>query len=179
MDNSGNAIGQPVQYGVAAMSSQRGAAQVQTKAIRNKIIADYGAFLEEHAKLKGAYVDVKSLPHPKEEILNALLVESVFEPNEKVVEQLRSRVVFLVDFHEGVGPKPLHYLGVDISNVSVADVKTAVNDPRMIEVVHEIAAGPNAERAARFRELAAADLTRIWAKIEMAKVIRVALREAI
>jgi hypothetical protein len=154
--------------------------QAQQSAARNKIIVDYGAHLEEHSKHIDTFVDLKALPHPKEDILNALLIESVLTPSDKEADQLRGGVYFLSDFHEGVGAEPLPRLGVALSRYPGVDVKSPESMQRAREAIDEmaskIASNPNTERAARFRELAAEDLKLIEAKVEIARAIRMAIR---
>jgi hypothetical protein len=129
----------------------------------NQIISNF-AFLMEKGSLKAdAFYDVAVLPHPKEEILQAIERQILREPVEARVEWLKVGVLFLPNFQEGVGPGPLPMTGFDLD--------LAGRTPQSIrEELTKSAA--DIERADRFLSLMKADSDRMLVRIAAAVNLR-------
>jgi hypothetical protein len=69
---------------------------------RNKIIVEYGEFIEHHT-VNTRIEEVSVFPYPKETILSALLLE-IACGNVLQLEALRICARFLTQFQLGVGP---------------------------------------------------------------------------
>jgi TPR repeat protein len=92
----------------------RGEAQADSD---DTIVADLAALMANGELKADAFYDVSVLPHPKEEILMALEREILREPSDARVEWLEVAATFLLSFQEGIGQKPLFWLGVDITEL--------------------------------------------------------------
>jgi len=92
---------------------------------RKKIIQDYGALMERNPPLPTRIEDVSALPHPKETILDALLIEIGQKHPKHIDEMLQVGAVSLAQYQGGVGDEPLEMLGMDVSKLptTLAEVK--------------------------------------------------------
>ena len=81
----------------------------------DKRVNDYALFKEDNAFSEMDIIDTSKLPHPKEEILDALIVSMILGEDVELEEAL---VIFskdalsLAKFQEGVGPKILGFTGI-------------------------------------------------------------------
>ena len=78
------------------------------------VIRDYSRFLGQIKVAPGDIVDARVLPHPKEEILDAITMEIIVTDDAEQLAQLGSAAIWLADFQEGVGAEPLSMLGVEL-----------------------------------------------------------------
>ncbi len=138
----------------------------ETSLNRNKIITEYGEFIERHAPVPTRIEDVSVLPYPKETILSALLLEIV-RGDVLQIQVLRVCARFLAQFQAGVGCEPLEMIGVDIANLAMPPV----NDPEAWQAYLRIiceAEGKTRSRFDEFYKLVEEDLGQIDAQIEVA-----------
>jgi len=109
--------------------------------------------------------DVSALPHPKEQILDALLLEIVRGRSQHIDNMMYVGMllqsVFLAQYQLGVGDDPLEMLGVPIT-------KTA---PPPALLLSE-ATIKTRERFEEFNKLVEEDLKLIHAKIAAARALR-------
>lgn len=68
-----------------------------------KIIQEYGNFLQFYAPTSGCVADVGKLPYPKENIKAALIIGLKATDDSKMCEMLKSAFIQLADWQEGVG----------------------------------------------------------------------------
>lgn len=139
-----------------------------------KIVSDYSAFMAKTATKVDCFYDVNVLPHPKEAIIAAIEREIVRSPLEEHVEWLRTGVVFLWNFQEGVGTAPLPSTGVDVAQLPRG---AAPADLRELDSELERSfANPNlerdVERAKRFRAIAEIETKQIEERIAAAVRMR-------
>jgi hypothetical protein len=134
---------------------------------RIRIVTDYGAFIERNPGHGGAQIwDVKVLPHPKEEILDAICLEIVREQDVTRIEALKVCALFLADYQPDVGKRPISMLGVDLSvdaaSMGLDDIKALAS---------KIANNPDRGRFDMFRKTADEDSNRILAKLSAAELL--------
>ncbi len=139
--------------------------KVMPLAQTRNIIADYGALLERNPSFPTRIEDISALPHPKEIILDALLLEIRAGHPEKMDTMLKHAASCLAQFQPSVGSEPLQMLGVDITTLP----KT--NDLAALRAQAELIAESESKTKARYDEfdkLVKADLQRILSKIAAA-----------
>ena len=111
-----------------------------------RITSDFAAFLERNPKGLIDIWDVKSLPHDKDAILNAICLEIVAAgaspEDDGRVDALKNVAVILADFQEGVGDKPLSEVGVDLES-ALASIE---NDDDLFALARQIGDNPERER---------------------------------
>lgn len=134
---------------------------------RNQIVSDYGIYLENNP-LAGEIRDVSELPHPKNEILDAITREIAEEDDRQRREALKAAAFLLADFQEGVGSKPLTALGLSHSEMS--DVKTMNNDERK-KFLTKMSNYAEKEKYASFKEKADKEINEIRAKLLTAEEV--------
>ena len=81
----------------------------------SKIVFDYATFCEQTTIRPDCFYDANVLPYPKEAILSAIERQIVRSPPDALVDWLSSGALFMWNFLEGVGPDPLPFKGLDIS----------------------------------------------------------------
>lgn len=156
-------------------SSPRTAAEWKTALDREKIINEYGRFVERRPPIPTRIEDVSVLPYPKETILSALLLE-ITRGDVNRTEALRVCARDLALFQAGVGREPLEMLGIDISETSPpppSDIEALRAYARLIVEVE----GKTRSRFEQFTKLVEADLVRIDAQIEAAVLVSHAIPE--
>ncbi len=79
-----------------------------------KIVNAYGSAMAD-GPVPGTVADVKSLPYPKAQIKEALRNAMSVATDKQMREQLVQAYIFLADYQEGVGAKPI---GIDSLNAS-------------------------------------------------------------
>jgi hypothetical protein len=129
---------------------------------RNKIINDFGAFIERNPCPPTRIVDVSVLPHRKEQILEALLLEIPHEVDPKMKDCLKVGATSLSQYQPGVGEVPLEMLGMDFWKLPVS------KDPAVIRMLVEAEARTR-PRYEEFKKLVTKDLNDIEAKISAAE----------
>lgn len=112
-----------------------------------------------------AFYDVSVLPHPKEDILLAIEREILREPSDARVEWLAVGAVFLPSFQQGIGPKPLFWVGADL-----ADLQRST--PNVREQMKVLAQSPDRARAEQFLALMKIESDQIQARIDAALRLR-------
>jgi hypothetical protein len=103
-------------------------AAAQAATSRDKL-ADLGAFLERHPLNPTDIYDQALLPHPKDELLESILLELSRSEREDQQASLQAAASMLAFFQPGVGPHPLSQLGVDLKqlgHLSPADLAKAI-----------------------------------------------------
>jgi hypothetical protein len=108
---------------------ESGLESVMTPSLAEKIIQDYDAILQSSAPLPGCVADVSKLPHPRERIKEALVVdlESVTDPQMK--ESLKIGYLQLADWQEGVGESDvgIHLTETDLSDDPMKQAERIMN----------------------------------------------------
>ncbi len=135
---------------------------------RAQVISDYGSYIERHPSA-GEIRDVSELPHSKEEILDAIILEIVRENDEKRVEALKAGAIMLADFQENVGLKPLTMLGISNSDM-LAGVTS--DDSKLKELAEKIANNPDKEKYESFSKIVEQELVDIQSKLMAAEELR-------
>jgi hypothetical protein len=135
-----------------------------------KIVSDYADFCANTKTRPDSFYDVSLLPHPKEAIIAAIEREIVREPVEARVDWLKTGVLFLWNFQEGVGVAPLSLTGMDLSRIPRGTT------PAELDEVRRIVSDPNVERdrkrAEGFKSIADAESKQIDERIAAAIRIR-------
>lgn len=140
----------------------------QKAKIRKQIISQYGSYIENHPPV-GEIRDVSELPHPKEEILDAITLEIVRENNDQRVEALKAGAIMLANFQENVGPKPLTMLGICNSEMLAA---VASSDSELKDLAVKTAEKPDKEQYESLRKIADKELVTIQIKLMAAEELR-------
>ena len=133
---------------------------------REKIIREYGGFIERDAPLPTHIEDVSVLPYPKEIILSALLLE-ITRRDVAQTEALRICARDLAQFQPGVGREPLEMLGVDLAKLPSPPRNDIKGWRSYLRFVAE-AKGNTRSRFEEFNKLVEDDLGRINSQIEAA-----------
>jgi hypothetical protein len=143
----------------------RTATQRAFRTSHEKIISDLAELMAKGDTKPDAFYDVSVLPYPKEDILLAIEREIRREPSDARVEWLAVGATFLPSFQEGIGPKPLSWLGVDFAELqrSTSDLK---------EQAKILARNPDRERAERFLAVMKIESDQIQARIDAALRLR-------
>ena len=86
--------------------------------IDDKIVSDCAGFMEKTTGKADCFYDVNVLPHPKDAIIAAIEREIIFqEPVDARIDWLKTGVLFLWNFQEGVGPAPLPLAGTNLLRI--------------------------------------------------------------
>jgi hypothetical protein len=153
-----NAIWQCSSAAEVAVTLNEAVAKAEAQAKNDeKIVGCFADLMASGETKSDAYYDVSVLPYSKEAILQAIEREIVRESLDARVEWLKVGAVFLTSFQEGIGPKPLYFLGSDLAKLRDLPLQQRAN------VISE-----NGERVRRFSELARAEDDRISARIDSA-----------
>lgn len=152
----------------AASQSRLDASRRDDSARRQEIIDDYARILEERSPGTD-FVDASILPHSKAEILDAILLEVIHEPDGNMVELLTRGVECLPHFQPEIGNKPLRIMNVTLPEVSAAN-QGSVDD--MVEVMHKFASSPEREQYLKVQEIVQAELVDIRLKLVVAMKLR-------
>jgi len=143
---------------------------------REKIIHEYGAFMDRTPPLPTRIKDVSMLPYPKEEILNALLYEIVNRKSPKIIDMMRIGAINLALFQPGLGNDRIELIGSDVTKLSLSN-KHDAEVPRMHTKLIPAAENQVQERFCEFKELVMEDLDRINSMIAAASTISQKIRE--
>lgn len=131
-----------------------------------KIVSDYADFLANTKTVPDSFYDVNLLPYPKEAIIAAIEREIVRGPVDARVEWLKTGVLFLWNFQEGVGAAPLPLTGMDLSKIPRGTTPAELNE------IRRIVSDPNVERdqkrAEVFKNIAEAESKKIDERIATA-----------
>ena len=135
----------------------------------SKIVFDYATFCEQTTIRPDCFYDANVLPYPKEAILSAIERQIVRSPPDALVDWLSSGALLMWNFLEGVGPDPLHFKGLDISQT-----------PADHEELRRIWTSPeyqrDVERSSQFMAIAEREKNEVEERIASALRIRTALR---
>jgi hypothetical protein len=135
------------------------------------IVLDYATFCTQTTIRPDCFYDVSVLPHPKEAILSAIARQIVRSPPEALVDWLREGALFMWNFQDGVGPDPLPFKGLDISQGDT---------PTDHEALRRIWASPeyqrDVERSSQLMAIAETEEKEVEERIATALRIRTALR---
>ena len=147
----------------------------EKRIIRERIISEYGSFLENHPPNGAEIWDVSQLPYPKEEILDAITLEIVRESDDQRVEIMKSCALILADFQENVGSKPLTMLGISAAD-AISMVEAVKKDKSLLDStfnrIKEAATDQNKERFDSFRKIADEEFEYIKIKLTVAEELR-------
>jgi hypothetical protein len=133
---------------------------------RETIIGDYGAFMEHNPSLPTRIEDVSVLPHPKEMILDALLIEIGRGHPKHLDEMMQIGAMSLAQYQPSVGKEPLERLGMDVSKFPrTNDLKALRAQAKLIAE----AQSKTQDRFNAFNKLVEDDLRRINSKIAAAQ----------
>jgi len=144
------------------------AADQKTDSEWQQVVRDYGRYIERNP-ISGVKIrDAACLPSPKQGIKQALIRELLLEADEERVARLKTMLLILADFQDGVGPKPLNPLGVDAITLKAAlelgaDIKA---------VAAKIATNPTRQRYERYQELVNKELASLEEMIAQATKAR-------
>jgi len=134
-----------------------------------KIIQDFGAFIEQHGPLPTRIEDVSCLPYPKQKILNALIATAAYTDDVKMRDSLETGAMLLAQYQDGVGNQPLEMMGVDITKLPLP--KTLEESKKQAKFLVEMEAKTK-ERFNHFQQLVDADLKNIKGLIAAARTTR-------
>jgi len=130
-----------------------------------KIVSDLADLMAKGDTKPDAFYDLSVLPHPKEVILLAIEREILREPSDAHVDWLTVGATFLPSFQQGIGTKPLPWLGVDL-----AELQRSTSDPK--EQAKVLVQNPDRERAGRFLAVMKIESDQIQARIDAALRLR-------
>jgi hypothetical protein len=137
----------------------------------SKIVFDYATFCEQTTIRPDCFYDANVLPYPKEAILSAIERQIVRSPPDALVDWLSSGALFMWNFQEGIGPDPLPFKGLDISQGDT---------PPDHEALRPIWASPeyqrDFERSSQLMAIAETEKKEVEERIASALRIRTALR---
>jgi hypothetical protein len=136
---------------------------------RERVVTEYGAFMERESDGDPMDIrDVRTLPHEKSKILDALCLEIVREPSEERLNALQGVAMFLARYQEGVGERPLSLLGFDPSNVAGG----SLSDDQLMKLAETMSSNPDKQRHDTYRPLVEKDFVDIQAKLRAALHLR-------
>jgi hypothetical protein len=132
-----------------------------------KIVSDLADLMAAGDLKPDEFYDVSVLPHPKEDILLAIEREILREPLDARAEWLAVGAAFLPSFQQGIGPKPLFWVGADLAELqrSTPDVK---------EQMRVLANSPDRVRAERLLAHMKVESEQTQARISAAQRLRAA-----
>jgi hypothetical protein len=84
--------------------------KTSTKPTNRQIIGDFGELIETSAANASCIYDVSALPHPKEEILHAMIDELRKSKSRNEREFLKVGARLLCQYQYGVGPSPIELI---------------------------------------------------------------------
>jgi hypothetical protein len=130
-----------------------------------KIVSDLADLMAAGELKPDAFYDISVLPHPKEDILLAIEREILREPLDARAEWLAVGAAFLPSFQQGIGLKPLFWIGADLAGLerSTPDVK---------EQRRVLAHSPDRARADRYFALMKIESDQIQTRIDAAMRLR-------
>ncbi len=130
-----------------------------------KIVSDLAGLMAAGEVKPDAFYDVSVLPHPKEDTLLAIEREILREPLDARAEWLAGCAAFLPSFQQGIGPKPLFWIGADLAELqrSAPDVK---------EQIRVLAHNPDRARTDRYLDLMKIESDQIQTRIDAAMRLR-------
>jgi hypothetical protein len=136
------------------------------------VIGDYGGLMEHCYPTQDRIQDVSALPHSKDRILYALLLE-VIRGDLPMVDELYVAATSLAYYQEGIGPEPIRML--DLGNVP--SFKDREGWLVLAERLADSDAEANTAKFEKFNALAQGEITQIKAQIEQAMQLGKKLRE--
>jgi hypothetical protein len=135
------------------------------KASDEKIVSDLAELMATGDVQPDAFYDVSVLPHPKEDILLAIEREILRERSDTRVELLAVGAAFLPSFQQGIGSKPLFWVGADL-------VELQRSTPNAREQIKILAQSPDRARAEQFLAFMKIENDRIQSRIDAALRLR-------
>jgi hypothetical protein len=135
---------------------------------RQNIITDFGALMARSPALPTRIEDVSALPHPKDAILSALLLELTRGHDARMNEVLKVGAISLAQFQPGVGPEPLYMLGLPDSEVFAE----GRDKEELMALAKRVTEHPARARFDEFNLKVAQDLKEIEAKLAAADKLR-------
>jgi hypothetical protein len=122
--------------------------------------------MEHNPPLPTRIEDVSVLPHPKEMILDALLMEIRRGHPTHLNEMMKVGAISLAQYQPGVGNEPLEYLGMDIGKLPRTKDLEALRTQAKLLAEAQI---KTQDRFNEFSKLVQDDLRRISSKIAAAE----------
>jgi hypothetical protein len=135
-----------------------------------KIVSDLADLMATGGMKPDAFYDVSVLPHPKEDIILAIEREILREPSDARVEWLAVGAAFLPFFQQGIGPKPLFWVGADLAELQRST-------PNVKEQATILVQSPDRQRAERFLDAMKIETDQIQARIDAARRLRKARKK--
>ena len=130
------------------------------------IISDFGRFIENE-KDPTAIKDVNCLPHSKDKIVDAILEEYVLQNDDKILEILKTGLMFISDYQEGIGPEPLTQLGISFEELQGSVDSDDDFDPEEFKKeLDKIANNPSKTKFEHYRFIADDELNSYYKKID-------------
>ena len=154
---------------VRTMANAQLAANQQAVREREKVINEYGAFIARCPSLPTRIEDVSVLPHSKETILNALLLEIARGHTPHMNAAMVGLAMCLAQYQPGVGSEPLEMLGMNLAKLPVTDDLETFRAQAERFLAAEEKTRPLFDE---FNKLVAKDLDQINAKIAAAERLR-------
>ncbi len=148
-----------------SLAQQESAKRTDIAKSDEKIVSHFADFIANRNPKPDVFYDVSVLPDPKEDILLAIEREIVRDPSDVRVEWLAVAASFLPSFQEGVGAKPLPWLGVDL-----ADLKRST--PDLKEQAKILAQNPDRDRVEGFFSRMTTESDQIQARVYAALRLR-------
>jgi hypothetical protein len=131
-----------------------------------RIIRDYGAFVERHPPLPTRIEDASFLPHQKELIFDALFLELEQRHPDLMLDFLQVAAMSLVQFQYNVGREPLEKLGIDVAKLPVTNDLKILREQAKLMVEAE---SKTRDRYNEFDQLVQDDLRFVRRKIAAAE----------
>jgi hypothetical protein len=139
---------------------------------RAQIISAYGKFIETRTMTPDEIADVKLLPFPKEELLEAICLELIREPDESKRSAMEVGAILLANFQEGVGDEPLSMFGFQLPSEQPA------TDEETLELAKKLTEeNPKRQRWEEFNARVKLEGETILARTKAAEQVRQAMPE--
>lgn len=129
-----------------------------------RIVRDYGAYLESRNDEAGLIWDVSALPYDKQIILDAICLAIMAETDADQINHLQVGAMFLADHQEGVGNTPISAIGADFSALQGANSRG-----ELVDLAAKIASNPDRGRYESLRPLVEKDRSNILNRVQEAE----------
>ena len=135
-----------------------------------KIIADFGAFLEHSRAMPIRIVDSTLLPHPKHVILDAFTLAVACTRDKQMQHTLRAGALYLAYFQPKIGKKPLEMLGYAIEDLPMFSSKDSDAIDASLKLISQLGGpgSPTRKWWIKFDQLVEKDMQGIRSRMEAA-----------
>jgi hypothetical protein len=125
------------------------------------VVQDFGALIQ--TVQPGTYYDVSMLPHSKDTILKSLLYALKVTDDAQLREHIKTGLVFLSQFQEGVGPSPISPVPIDVTDLARQVDAGELDVDAAAEKVAEAAKGVDEEKIKQLETLCQVECERFLA----------------